>query len=281
MYPNTARLRNITYAGELHAKVKYAVMCEGKVTQKNKAQSKVHLIGRIPVMVMSKYCNLFNLKEKEFESLRECPLDPGGYFIVDGKERVIIHPTYYIEIETLLSFKILSIFQIVLTQERAANNTVFVFKTYSNSKSILKCEYRSATEDSSASAKAFWVNLLEQPRTCDPKIGMWKRSGKSKEIVIKAAFPGLSGGIDLYILYQAIGFQTQKEMYESIIEVCARQTPEDGESTLQLIIPILLPSLQAWKCMTSEEAKDAIGKLNSCLFAIPCLGFSSCFFILI
>lgn len=44
-------------------------------------------IMTVPTMVRSKYCNLNVYKE---ETKDECPLDPGGYFIVNGSEKVIV-----------------------------------------------------------------------------------------------------------------------------------------------------------------------------------------------
>jgi len=90
VYPNTARLRNITYAGDLFVKVRHTVQRDRKLKRVDQDESrKLRKIGRIPIMVMSNCCRLFSLKsEQEFESLRECSMDPGGYFIIDGKERV-------------------------------------------------------------------------------------------------------------------------------------------------------------------------------------------------
>ena len=40
-------------------------------------------LGKLPIMIGSKYCNLQEPKN-------ECPHDPGGYFIVTGSEKVVI-----------------------------------------------------------------------------------------------------------------------------------------------------------------------------------------------
>ncbi|GMF61037.1 unnamed protein product [[Candida] boidinii] len=47
-------------------------------------------IGRIPVMLRSNKCVLSGRNEREMAYLNECPLDPGGYFIVNGTEKVIL-----------------------------------------------------------------------------------------------------------------------------------------------------------------------------------------------
>lgn len=48
------------------------------------------VIGRIPIMLRSNRCHLYNKSEAELAKLNECPLDPGGYFITRGTEKVIL-----------------------------------------------------------------------------------------------------------------------------------------------------------------------------------------------
>ncbi|MPN58846.1 hypothetical protein SDC9_206562 [bioreactor metagenome] len=47
-------------------------------------------IGQLPVMIKSKICNLLGLSEVEKVRYGEDPLDPGGYFIIGGTERVVM-----------------------------------------------------------------------------------------------------------------------------------------------------------------------------------------------
>ena len=41
-------------------------------------------IGRLPVMLRSNKCWLAGQDEKALARMNECPLDPGGYFVVKG-----------------------------------------------------------------------------------------------------------------------------------------------------------------------------------------------------
>ena len=50
---------------------------------------RVH-IGNIPVMLKSKLCFLSQLSREELIAAGEDPDDQGGYFIVNGSERVIV-----------------------------------------------------------------------------------------------------------------------------------------------------------------------------------------------
>ena len=47
-------------------------------------------IGRIPLMLRSSRCILTGKSEEQLARLGECPLDPGGYFVVKGTEKVIL-----------------------------------------------------------------------------------------------------------------------------------------------------------------------------------------------
>ncbi|ABL77696.1 DNA-directed RNA polymerase subunit B [Thermofilum pendens] len=82
--PMIARLRNITYAAPLYLTMTLYVDGEERRTESV-------YIGSLPIMVKSKKCVLYGLKsEDEIVKYGEDPYDPGGYFIVNGSERVIV-----------------------------------------------------------------------------------------------------------------------------------------------------------------------------------------------
>ncbi|HIP90525.1 MAG TPA: DNA-directed RNA polymerase subunit B'' [Candidatus Nanopusillus sp.] len=83
IYPNEARIRNITYSGSVY--VEFSAWEDGTLKTKY-----VVNIGRLPIMVKSKYCNLYGLSEEELIKLGEDPYDPGSYFIINGTERVLV-----------------------------------------------------------------------------------------------------------------------------------------------------------------------------------------------
>jgi len=47
-------------------------------------------IGQLPVMIKSEICNLVGIDDEDMIEHGEDPLDPGGYFIVNGTERVVM-----------------------------------------------------------------------------------------------------------------------------------------------------------------------------------------------
>lgn len=83
LYPNEARLRNLSYSAPIYLQM--------NVVQGDEESEPVEAkIGQLPVMIKSSICNLVELNEKEMIDYGEDPLDPGGYFIVNGTERVVM-----------------------------------------------------------------------------------------------------------------------------------------------------------------------------------------------
>lgn len=80
--PHECRLRDITYSAPIMVTIMYT---RGKNIVKRNAQ-----IGRLPIMLRSNKCYLANRNDAELARMTECPLDPGGYFIVKGTEKVIL-----------------------------------------------------------------------------------------------------------------------------------------------------------------------------------------------
>lgn len=102
LLPSHARLRNLNYAAPIYLEA--TVYDNGKPI----SDPEMVKIGMLPVMVKSKICNLSpqmidsvleSVLKKSVESLSyeeklylagEDPLDPGGYFIINGTERAIV-----------------------------------------------------------------------------------------------------------------------------------------------------------------------------------------------
>lgn len=83
LYPMEARLRKITYSAPIFLEV--STYIDGAQRENFVAQ-----IGKLPIMVKSKSCYLNNMKREELIKHGEDPDDPGGYFVLNGNERVLI-----------------------------------------------------------------------------------------------------------------------------------------------------------------------------------------------
>ncbi len=80
--PTEARIRGLTYSSPIHVEI--------TIKQSGQIESHDIEIGQIPIIVKSEVCNLANVdKEKLLEEYID-PQDPGGYFIINGNERVIV-----------------------------------------------------------------------------------------------------------------------------------------------------------------------------------------------
>ncbi|CAG5994499.1 unnamed protein product [Menidia menidia] len=109
MMPNEARLRNLTYSAPLYVDITKTIIKEGE--DQLQTQHQKTFIGKIPIMLRSTYCLLSGLTDRDLCELNECPLDPGGYFIINGSEkRLTLTPP-----------------QVLIAQEKMATNTVYVF----------------------------------------------------------------------------------------------------------------------------------------------------------
>src|SRR3989344_3255568 len=80
--PAETQLRDLTYAAP--------ITLELTVKKDGQIDSEVVEIGKIPVMVKSKVCNTVGMSKEELLQNYNDPLDPGGYFIIKGNERVMI-----------------------------------------------------------------------------------------------------------------------------------------------------------------------------------------------
>jgi DNA-directed RNA polymerase beta subunit len=83
IFPSEARLRSLTYSAPIFLEVSAYV-------DDIQRESFTAMIGKIPIMTKSKYCHLYNMKKEELIKHGEDPDDYGGYFIINGNERIII-----------------------------------------------------------------------------------------------------------------------------------------------------------------------------------------------
>ena len=145
--PNEARLRNLTYSAPLYVDVAKTETYNGETRVQNFEKA---YVGKIPVMLRSSYCMLANMSDRDLAELNECPLDPGGYFIINGSEKVLI------------------------AQEKMATNTVYVF-SMKDGKYAYKTECRSCIENSSRPASTIFVNMTSRASKTLSKTSMGQR----------------------------------------------------------------------------------------------------------
>jgi len=86
MYPNDARLRNMSYGVTIHydIDVDFIYYSGDQKIQETKTYEKIYL-GRFPIMLHSNLCILRGLSREVRFNIGECRNDYGGYFLISGK----------------------------------------------------------------------------------------------------------------------------------------------------------------------------------------------------
>ncbi len=83
IFPNESRIRNLTYAAPIWVEITPII------NGVQERPEKVH-VGDMPIMVKSCLCSTAGLTEAELVKNGEDTGDPGGYFIINGTERVLV-----------------------------------------------------------------------------------------------------------------------------------------------------------------------------------------------
>jgi|APSaa5957512535_1039671.scaffolds.fasta_scaffold04967_5 DNA-directed RNA polymerase II subunit RPB2 len=200
MYPNEARIRNMSYAFTIHYDVvidvtilidnnsgdntlrplsdKHAgIPKKYDIHEETITLEKIYL-GKFPIMLQSNLCLLRGLEPEARFNIGECRNDIGGYFIIDGKEKVI------------------------MSQEGRADNILYVKDSYNETYSHA-AEIRSVSEDSSKPIRTLSVRMVA------PQI-----TSSNKQIVVN--IPNVRKPVPLFIVMRALGVISDKD----IIQTC-------------------------------------------------------------
>jgi len=183
MYPNDARLQKLTYSLTIKVDIYHKLIenqPNGPPNEKEFTPLLAHPIGKIPLMLQSKYCVLDEVSSSTLPEMGEDKYDYGGYFIVNGQEKVVV------------------------AQERQAENIVYCFQQgKGQSKFSHKCEIRSVSETNPFNVKNAEVKLTAKEGT----IGR----------TIKVKIQGMRQELPLFVVFRALGLVSDKEIVESIL----------------------------------------------------------------
>ncbi|KAH9898790.1 RNA polymerase Rpb2 [Xylariomycetidae sp. FL2044] len=81
--PMECRLRDMTYSAKVLVDIQYT-------KDRHRYLRRDVELCRLPVMLRSNKCRLYGANNDQMQLMNECPLDPGGYFIINGTEKVIL-----------------------------------------------------------------------------------------------------------------------------------------------------------------------------------------------
>ena len=224
MFPNDARLRNMTYGITIHYDVEIDFIYYVKEERKEHSitLSKIYL-GRFPIMLQSELCILNTMNKEVRFNMGECRNDYGGYFIIDGMEKVII------------------------SQEKFADNLLYIRKNKPDDIYSHSAEIRSVSEDTS-----------KPIRTTAVKIVAPSPSLSNNQIVV--AVPNVKKPVPLFILMRALGIESDKD----IIQTCLLTTLNDEiENNNNPYVNLFIPSIHdANKFFNQQNALEFIAELT-------------------
>jgi DNA-directed RNA polymerase II subunit RPB2 len=220
IFPNEARERNITYSSSVSVDIteefwEYNEKTEKIEKIKHNINKKVFLM-KIPTMVKSSKCNLYELSHDECVQNGECANDTGGYFIINGIERVLV------------------------CQERMNYNQVYVFEN-GEERYPYVAEIRSMCEETGHSVE------LKVKITEDLNNTVFSLPYMGKEVKAGAVFKAMGyNSIDIYkfinpsskeekvlterLIRESITYTNRKKAIEYISTAC--QKIEDDEERM-------------------------------------------------
>ncbi|RME55347.1 DNA-directed RNA polymerase subunit B'' [Candidatus Woesearchaeota archaeon] len=217
IYPIEARLRQITYSAPMHLEVSAHV--DGLQRESFTTQ-----IGKMPIMLRSKYCHLHKLSEEELIKHGEDPNDPGGYFILNGNERVLI------TVEDLLPNKIF------ITKNNIGPST-YSAKIFSQRGSYSIPHVIEQMKDG-----IIYISFTKFKRV--PVVAVIKALGLTNDQEIMRLVSGDKEHDDMYVnLYDAINLKTQEDALEFLAKKVGITQPREVklEKAMEQLDRYLLP----------------------------------------
>lgn len=206
LYPNEARLRNLTYSAPLYCDIeftKWRVEHDEDVKRQryeedptanvdnevdgSRLKISQEFIGDVPIMLRSSRCNLSGagsgaLTDKELTELGECVFDQGGYFIINGSEKVLV------------------------AQERLNGNTVYCFKRRAGDKHSWQCDIRSCFDGNPRPPSSVVLGMYHR----DPH----KVSATGNQIGCQ--LPYIRTDVPVVAVFRALNVRSDKEILERI-----------------------------------------------------------------
>ena len=219
MYPNEARLKNYTYRSSIFCNIgiKY-IFNDNTFIVRNFEKLN---IGFIPIMLHSKLCILNRLDSVKLSEMGECPFDQGGYFIINGKEKLVI------------------------SQESKINNILYVIKNGNDYEGYIK----SVSTKGFQSSRSNYIYYSEQSYRAIVDDELVYKRDNLFTVRIKgfAHESGKDINIPLFMLFRSLGFNSDKDILSHIIY------ETDNNSLKNKLYTLLLPSIKHSQPLYKQE----------------------------
>ena len=235
MYPNEARLKDMTYQSNIYANITIEYVMNNVIEVDSFKNVK---IGSIPIMLHSRLCALNEQPKSVLQEMGECVYDQGGYFIIDGKEKVIV------------------------AQERIVTNKIFINESkdpkYSH-EALIRC----TSEENPLFPKTIHIYAhrysVIPPAPKETQDDNKEVSQEEQEEIENAAknpfsivmnIPNVSlKKIPIFVLFRALGIESDKSIIEMIV-------PNENKTMMDYLRYSLLTS----EFYSQEEAIQYLAK---------------------
>jgi len=225
MYPDEARLRKLTYGGNMYIDIHHKTIRIDPLTREEEVIPHQTLekypCGRMPIMVGSEYCVLTNQNNLTKVEMGEGMFDYGGYFIIKGSEKIII------------------------SQEKKCENKVFCFKPKaSQNKYSEHAEISCIHPDNPSKISHVWVKMKAKEESYGGN-------------VIRIKLKRMKQDIPLIIIFRALNFISDKSIVELIVYNIS------NDSNIQLMELLKASIEEAKPIQTQKIALEYIAKYIS------------------
>jgi len=214
--PKLCMDRSISYTASVYVDITY----EGPDNQVNVYKKKY--IGEIPVMVKSDLCNIKEIEndEEKLALLQEDVMDIGGYFVIKGANKVLVH------------------------QVRPSHNLIHTYQGKTTTADKPKFSVYAETRSGSASS-----------HTTTAQVGVLSRSG-----LLHVVIPYIEmAQIPIGIMFRALGVTSEKEMVEYVFPIDWVTAPPSSKHQ-EMVLVLVKSLEQSYQCDSQRLALDYIGR---------------------
>lgn len=226
MFPNEARIRNLTYAAHFQCDILVRTTFTvpdpanpGKfLSEVEELRVPNFKLFNIPILLRSKLCATHGADKDLLWEMGECRNDQGGYFIVDGSEKVLI------------------------TRQEQAYNSLY-------------CAVKPTDLEIATYASVICQHPVTKQSRRVALYRLHEREG-IEEGVIRVSVPYVKGAIPLFVLFRALGVESDEEIVRMIL-------PDTFSPMTSAMETTLIPCIQdAWPLTNQTQAIEFIKTLT-------------------
>ena len=139
-------------------------------------------LGYVPIMLRSRFCVLADKDDRALCELCECIYDQGGYFVINGSEKVLV------------------------AQEHMSNNHVYCFRKSQPHKFSWVVECRSQVDSGARPTSTMYMQMYQKPSR-----------GQVEGGHIRATLPYIHTDVPVVVVFRALGFVADRDILEHIV----------------------------------------------------------------